>query len=329
VCELSCVSRGGSDCGKHFFWNDLRGGLRSSGRQAGIGGNPANRNDATFDNVQQCAGGREISQTVRFSNLNATSLRILKIAATTGEFTISGVPLPTVLEAGSSLTFTVSYKPKTEGNAAGRVYVTTSLDASPLSVEVKASAVKKEAELAASEASLDFDDIAMGSRSAKELVLTNAGNANVAISKVVVSGDEFSVSGGGAVTLNAGQTINLEVSFEPRSAGAKSGIVSVFSDAPESPLEIPLSGTSSAASQQFVALKWNAGENAPGGYFIYRSSQSGGPYSKLQNAALPSPEFTDTGLAAGHTYYYVVTSVDANNVESEYSDQIIVRVPEQ
>jgi fibronectin type 3 domain-containing protein len=43
---------------------------------------------------------------------------------------------------------------------------------------------------------------------------------------------------------------------------------------------------------------------------------------------VPSPEYTDTGLAAGHTYYYVVTSLDSDQVESEYSAQITATVPE-
>ena len=37
--------------------------------------------------------------------------------------------------------------------------------------------------------------------------------------------------------------------------------------------------------------------------------------------------YTDTGVAAGQTYFYVVTAVDANGAESVYSNQASALVP--
>jgi len=54
---------------------------------------------------------------------------------------------------------------------------------------------------------------------------------------------------------------------------------------------------------------------------------SGGPYSNYTNAPIPTLNYTDTGVAAGSTYYYVVTSIDASGVESAYSNQAIATIP--
>jgi fibronectin type 3 domain-containing protein len=48
---------------------------------------------------------------------------------------------------------------------------------------------------------------------------------------------------------------------------------------------------------------------------------------RVSSQAVPSAEYVDTGLAAGHTYYYVVAAVDADRVETEYSVPISATVP--
>jgi hypothetical protein len=271
--------------------------------------------------------GDTYTQTVRLTNVSRAGVTVMKISGSATEMGINGVALPLVLEAGSSTTFTVSYKPTIAGSNAGTISVMTSASATPWTLDVKASAISNQLELTASEVSVEFGDIATGSGNAKEITLSNVGNADVAISKIEIAGEDFSISGGGAVTLNPGQQMNVNVRFDPRNGGGRNGMMSVFSNTADSPLQISLSGAASAASQQSIALKWDKGEMPGNGYFVYRSSESGGPYSKLQTSATPEAEFMDSGLAAGHTYYYVVTSVAEDGSESGYSEQIVVNVP--
>jgi fibronectin type 3 domain-containing protein len=63
------------------------------------------------------------------------------------------------------------------------------------------------------------------------------------------------------------------------------------------------------------------------GYNAYRSSVSGGPYTKLDSALITTTQYTDSTVVAGHTYFYMVTSVDSSNVESTDSNQISTTVP--
>jgi fibronectin type 3 domain-containing protein len=63
------------------------------------------------------------------------------------------------------------------------------------------------------------------------------------------------------------------------------------------------------------------------GYFIYRSSKGSGALSKLNATLNESTSFTDSTVASGVTYQYVVTSVSSSNVESAASNQITVTIP--
>ena len=52
-------------------------------------------------------------------------------------------------------------------------------------------------------------------------------------------------------------------------------------------------------------------------YRLYRSTTPGGPYTLVMTVTTTS--LSDTGLTDETLYYYVVTAVDADNLESEYS----------
>jgi hypothetical protein len=64
------------------------------------------------------------------------------------------------------------------------------------------------------------------------------------------------------------------------------------------------------------------------GYNVYRSTHSGGPYTLLA-PGLPSTAFsyTDSTVVHGTTYYYVVTAIGPGNVESVFSDEVLVNFP--
>jgi fibronectin type 3 domain-containing protein len=119
--------------------------------------------------------------------------------------------------------------------------------------------------------------------------------------------------------------MNLGVTFAPAATGSVSGSISVVSNATNSPLSVPLSG--SAVATHSVNLSWTASTSTVVGYNVYRSSQSGGPYTILDSSLIANTTFTDTTVQAGQTYYYVTTAVDTNNVESVFSNQVSAAVP--
>lgn len=77
-------------------------------------------------------------------------------------------------------------------------------------------------------------------------------------------------------------------------------------------------GLAATAGNAQVSLSWSASAGATS-YSVKRSTTSGGPYTNVATG-LSTPSFTNTGLANGTTYYYVVSAVNSNG-ESQNSAQ--------
>ena len=93
-------------------------------------------------------------------------------------------------------------------------------------------------------------------------------------------------------------------------------------------LATPQNLTASANLQQ-VTLSWSAVTNAAG-YNIKRASASGGgPYTTIATG-ITGTTYTDTGLTAGVTYYYVVSAVNSTNesVNSAQASATILAAPQ-
>jgi len=64
------------------------------------------------------------------------------------------------------------------------------------------------------------------------------------------------------------------------------------------------------------------------GYKVYRSQISGGPYTLISGTLSASTlQFTDSSVLSGQTYFYVVTSIDTNGLESVHSTEVNAQIP--
>jgi len=71
-----------------------------------------------------------------------------------------------------------------------------------------------------------------------------------------------------------------------------------------------------------ISLVWNVNtEPDLDGYNVFRSATGGGPYSQVNIGLVATNSYTDTGLFAGGTYYYVIAAVDLGDNESGYSNE--------
>ena len=77
-----------------------------------------------------------------------------------------------------------------------------------------------------------------------------------------------------------------------------------------------------------VTLTWVASPSPNlQGYRVYRSQTSGGPYANVSGAPVASLQFTDSSVANGQDYFYVVTSVDSNGLESVPTSEVSAQIP--
>jgi hypothetical protein len=273
--------------------------------------------------------GETNSQTIRLSNTGNSSVIISRVNVSGSSFKIAGLNTPIVIASGKSATFNAVFTPTAPGNMTGLVSLVSDAPNSPLAIPLSGSGLARTSLLEASPSGLNFGTVNVDSTGSLSVTLTNRGNSDVTIFKLAVSGAGFSEGGVAAGTiLRPEQSTTLRVAFEPVSAGSVHGDVTVTNSATTSPLTIPLSGNAVKSIGHSVALAWNA-SNSSGvvGYNVYRGTASGGPYTKLTSSAISETRYTDTSVEAGRTYYYVVTSVDSDGLESSHSNQASAIVP--
>jgi hypothetical protein len=175
---------------------------------------------------------------------------------------------------------------------------------------------------------LNFSSVNIGSNSVLPVIFTNGGNSNVTISGVSVSGAGYTTAGvSSGQILTPGQTATLNVKFAPSGTGLIPGSVTVTSNATNSPATITLSGTGVQPVSHSVTLTWTASTSTVSGYNTYRSTVSGGPYTKLNSTPVAATTYVDSTVQAAQTYFYVVTSVDSSGVESADSTEVSATVP--
>ncbi|HKU24738.1 MAG TPA: hypothetical protein VJQ54_04655, partial [Candidatus Sulfotelmatobacter sp.] len=83
----------------------------------------------------------------------------------------------------------------------------------------------------------------------------------------------------------------------------------------------------STAVQHSVSLTWTDGDSGIGGYNVYRSTQSGTGYAKLNSSLTTTTSYKDSNVQSGSTYYYVVTAVNTAGVESAFSTAVQALIP--
>ena len=195
--------------------------------------------------------GSDTTQTIRLQNIGTSQVTVSSITSSVSSIAISGVTLPVKLAPGTSATLTAAYKPTAAGSVTGKITVTSNAVGSPTIVALSGTGTTapKAAALTATPNSIAFGSVAVGSEATQTIHLENTGGESAAISKMTISGTGVSVSGMTApMTLAAGQTANLTVTYKPAAAGTLTGSVSIASNASDPTIQIGLNATATLST---------------------------------------------------------------------------------
>lgn len=236
--------------------------LSGSGASPSTGSGTITVNPTTLDfsSIGVVTGQTSSSLTVTVSNGSAAPATVSRIAVS-GQFAIvssangcatSGV----TLSPGGSCTVAVVFSPTAAGSATGTLSLaTTSNQTVDVALRGQANAATPRVAWQGNTTSLAFSSTVVGMTSATQtLTLTNPGTVSATLNGVGLSGTDagsFAVVSTSTcragVTLAAGNSCSVVLSFSPASTGAKTATLRIDSNA-TAPGDVVLSGSGMAAN---------------------------------------------------------------------------------
>jgi hypothetical protein len=259
--------------------------------------------------------GNNQSQPATLTNSGGSSLKVTQVTATGTGFSVSGLSFPVTLAAGQSQGFTVIFTPQSTGTVTGKLAIANTGSTPTVNVALSGGS-QTAGVLTATPTSLNFGSVQVGSNQALPETLTNTGGSAVTVTQVNPTGAGYSSSGLSLpLILVAGQSQAFNVTFTPSSAGSSSGNLAVISDAPNSPLNVSLSGNGLAPG----ALAPNPSSLSFGNVQVGNNQQlsetltnTGGVNANISQATIAGTGFSMSGwaplvLTPGQHYTFTVT----------------------
>ena len=272
------------------------------------------------------------TQTLTLTSTGTSAVTVNSAAITGAGFTIVAASFPVTLTPGQSLTLQIQFDPATAAALTGTLTISSnSTTGSTATVALSGTgAASTDPQLAVSTTTLNFGSQTVNTAKTLTLTLTSTGTSAVTVNSAAITGAGFTLVGGTLpATLSPNQTLTLQVQFDPTTAAALTGTLTISSNSTTgSTATVALSGTGTAVTYS-VDLSWTAPVNSPVlviGYNIYRMI-SGGTLALLNSSTDSATDYVDSTVANGTTYNYVVKSVDSGGGESVASNEITVVIP--
>ena len=314
----TAVTSNGMESG---YSNEVQTAIPGGGGLAGLLATTSS--SLSFGSVR-VGSSQALSETL--TNSGSASVTVTQANLSGAGFSASGLSVPLTLTPGQNVTFSAAFTPTSAGNASGSLTIASNASDASLAIALAGSGTAA-GQLAITPSGLSFGSVAVG-KSQSLTAIVSASGSSVTISSATANTAEFVLSGVSfPLTLAAGQSAALTVSFTPQASGLASDTLSLLSNASNSPAVEPLSGNGSAAVQHSVTLSWTDTGSGITGYNIYRAANSGGPFLRINSGPGSATTYTDNSVQAGQTYYYSTTAVNANGSESAYSNQVQAVIP--
>jgi hypothetical protein len=234
-------------------------------------------------NFANVTPGQKMTQLATLMNTSNEAVTITQLSSSSTQFATTGISTPLTIGPGQFAKFQVSYTGTTSGISAGTLTAMTAHGGSSSKVHLRGASSQPQSKLSLSAAGLNFGTVLVNGSSTQAVTLNNSGSSDISVSQVSLTGGPFSVSGLAApVTIAAGQSVALQATFAPTTAGAVSGSISIASNASNATATVALSGTGVSASYTMslspVSLNFgnvNAGSSATQNVVLSNTGNSG------------------------------------------------------
>jgi len=274
--------------------------------------------------------GKSSSYSIELLNAGSKALTIRSVSKHgPAAFSLVNLSLPMKLKAGQSVHLAIVFAPEAPGGKTGAFALRSTAGDRRLVLHVSGIAEgNANPHLAVSPATLNFGNVAVGSSASLQATLT-ASNGPVTISSDRATSSEFAILGLKLpLTIPAGKRIPVTIRFTPNGSGTDPAKVGFISTAADSPTLEPVTGTGVAQGSYSVYLSWT-GDATAVGYNVLRGNAKDGPFHEINTALDSSTDYTDSTVAAGATYYYVTTAVNAQGEQSPHSNITEAVIPNQ
>jgi galactose oxidase-like protein/uncharacterized protein DUF1573/Kelch motif protein len=182
-------------------------------------------------------GTRSASNTASLTNDLKVPLNISNIAVSGDFLQTNNCKSP--ISAGTSCTFTITFRPGATGLLSGTITITDNATNSPQILNLAGNGVD---EATTSVTSHSFYKIAVGTSASYTLFLLNNQTVPLNITSITATG-AYSQKNSCVSPLAGGQYCGIAVTFVPTAVGGFSGVLTITDDANNSPQTVALTGT--------------------------------------------------------------------------------------
>ncbi|MGH9503946.1 MAG: beta strand repeat-containing protein [Terriglobales bacterium] len=171
--------------------------------------------------------GTTTVRTNTITNASHTPIVLTRAQIDQPAFTVTGQKLPLTLAPGQRAVLQIAYSPRSGGITQSKVVLASNLVRLSTTFALKGAATLN-SRMKLTPTSMSFGNVQVGTTLTLSTTLSNPGATPVTVTGIAASGKGFSLTGQTLpLTLGAGESATIQVSFMPVTAGAASGRVSV------------------------------------------------------------------------------------------------------
>ncbi|HEX4705707.1 MAG TPA: choice-of-anchor D domain-containing protein, partial [Pseudonocardiaceae bacterium] len=235
-------------------------------------------------------GATSAAQTVTVANPTGSSASVSAISVS-GDFAQTN-NCGSAIAANGSCTVSVTFRPTATGNRTGTL--TVNAGGITNTVSLSGTGTAPGPVLGTNPASLSFASTVVGNTAAAQTVtVTNSGTASASVSTVTTSGDFSQANNCGMIAV--GGTCTVTVSFKPTAGGARTGNLTITSNANNSPTTVALSGAGIDSTTNIAAGR-TATASSTNGSFVAANMTDADPSTYWESANGSFPQWAQVDL---------------------------------